>query len=597
MRLQDWLAHSAWTFLATVFLILGIVLFAREGILSPPAPEQSLTLVFIWWSSLCVGVIGLLLGVRDFWQLIRERAAARRLESFIDDPERDRVVDLLREPAPTAAGSIYRSIVGTREQGGWVDRTWLAWTIRSVRGELAVIGRTTRAVAGLLMILAVLGTFAGMRDAVPDLSLAIQNVTRSDMPADGSTADPSGSGQQVRDALDDVSAAFGANFLALFGAVVLGMASLGATTARAKLVRELALAAERLVVASGSGSASGADLADAIRAMTASSQSIHGMRDSIDRLNTMLRGFRADLRQSLEDLGSNVSRSIQVSLEEQMVETLDRTSRGVNDVATALAATTVAYEALIDDQTNSREALDRGVRALEKAADQATGVIQAELATLNTGVESVGDKVDRTGQKLSEGLDQMSAAVRGVERATEASRKSLSEGTRDLREAVKEVEDAAMSQADIVRKWTDATGAYGDKFEAACLALESAGKDTRDAAIKILDRLRQSELAAQGRAEELGIRIEERLAKTNAAIDRVRETLSESTSKSAEALADAANTLEVAAQTFSETMQRLESDRAQLLRQAPVRVELTPRSVEDLSKPRTGGLFRFFRRR
>ena len=600
--------HHAWTILALIIGVAGLFFFASEGLLSPPGGEdRSASILFIWFVSVILGLVGVVLAVLDTGRVLHEQRAAALYAKHLKSRSLESCPKLEHDSRHSSAQMLYRDIVRIHEHDGWLDRGWLDWAIRRTKVELAPIGGATRALAGLLMILAVLGTFAGMRDAVPELADAIQRITGAEsgqtvVGADGGGVQTGPPGEQVRRALNHVSDAFGANLLALFGAVVLGIAAHGAAKGRSDILRVLSVATEREVVASGGREASGADLSTAVRAMTSNAQAVVGTKESIDSLNQMLLDFRRDLRHSLDDLGSNVTRTIQISLEEKMVGTLEATSKGLGRVAEALAATTVAYEGLLQDQDLSRKALQNGVTELERSAQKISSELQHGAEGVRQGVGKLDERIEQQSKAFHSAIGGLSNVIERADSSITEATASLGRSTDQLGDTLRKVEQVAAGQAEAVERWSSATSPYAKAFESAAKALHAVSDDTRLSAVKILDRIRESDLSVQKGFSDLARSMEKDSAAATQAIREagglIARSAEVSTEESKIAMKETAGSLVSASATFRGVVDDLCKSREELLGKPPVRVEISERSIERLAARRKNGrgFFGLFRR-
>ena len=538
-------------------------------------------------------------------------------------------------------------------RGATDPAAWVSSAIRRTNLELTPLGAATRALAAVLLLLAVLGTFAGMRKAVPKLQRAVSSVaTRSE---DAREADLA----QFGEALKDVGDSFGANFLALLGSVVLGVGAFGATRAKAGILSDLASVLDQCASNLPDQDIAGDDLAAAVREVQAVATAVAGTRGSIERLNTSLGGFQRDLAQALNNLGTNVSRTIEVRLQEKLANALDEVTKQLGDVAKAVSATSLAYEGLFKDQAKrfegiegiaaslttsaasvsdsvqtaareSKESLESFGKALERAEKDAGHRIASEVEGLSAATEKAAqgskEALDNFGKALqraeSEAGHMISNEVKGLSEATagfaqqlEAVSKSVKEATAELSSSLRAIQvveeslrDAADKELEAIEKMGELTRPYVDRLDTAIKGLENVAGDTRSGVKLALEQAQEVTRTMLGEFAKLRRdvagdlnRVRQQIETSSVALsNRVDETGTGLTSKIDDAvgqLEGAGESLTTAERGFSSALERYRGSIEQAISRPRVTIDLSEESIDKLASATRKKRRRFFGRR
>src|SRR5690606_38195676 len=274
VRLLPWRAALA----AGLALTLGAATAASLGArLLPAADDAAVTLV---WR---VSVLVLLAGIT--WSLVELLGLAREYRWLAAMKRRSSIDRLLRGDALPRPRAVWRGRCMARL--GRAEAAVPADLRASLRAEAqaasAAIGSATRFFASLLLLLAVLGTFAGMKAALPRLTAAIR--------PDAAEVDPA----SIQQALAGIAAAFGANFLALLGAVILAVLAFGLAAERRHLLAALEHVSERYLYPLLPAGSDVSALQRAVQDMRLSANAVELVGDGVRDLQSTIRSLEQTL--------------------------------------------------------------------------------------------------------------------------------------------------------------------------------------------------------------------------------------------------------------------------------------------------------------
>jgi hypothetical protein len=319
-------------------------------------------------------------------------------------------------------------------------------------------GHVARFAASLLMLLAVLGTFAGVKTALPSLIDAIS-----------ATGGGAGAGaDSMVGPLRAVADAFGGNALALVGAIAVGLMAQGLSVGRRHLLERLELAsaeyiydmqrtqnADPLIAAVSS-------LSGAASAVRDASGSFMGLEGSLQGLS---QSFRAGF-DTLNDQLADLMRQQDEALHQRTSKALDELQARVVAMSGVLEQNTRLYAGLVDRvgerSAESREALQHMQASSEAVAKGLHGIVKA------------GDASRAAADSITEG---MGALVEGTARVEERMA-FLAETVENSLPAIQQVEAVVRSAADRVgeidaraaRHWKDAADEIRREFASLAVA-------------------------------------------------------------------------------------------------------------------------------
>lgn len=257
-------------------------------------------------------------------------------------------------------------------------------------------GSVARFASSLLLLLAVLGTFAGVKTALPGL---IDAVRQTGDGGSGSTAAITGPLQAVADA-------FGGNVLALVGAIAAGLMAQGLLMGRRNLLERLELVSTEYLY--GGLQVGTADpLTEAVRELRETAgqvrdagYSIAGVETGMNALGEAFGDAFDRLNERLVDLAEQQERA----LHERTSQELRELQRRVVDLAGVVEANTRAYQGIVDTvDERGRESRETVERVLQTA-----GSLQQALrsvAEFQASAQRSAEGVQATLQALQEGSD------------------------------------------------------------------------------------------------------------------------------------------------------------------------------------------------
>jgi hypothetical protein len=268
----------------------------------------------------------------------------------------------------------------------------------------ARFGHVARFASSLLLLLAVLGTFAGVKTALPSLIAAIGAAEELATAAEGTS---------IVGPLQAVADAFGGNALALVGAIAVGLMAQGLSVGRRSLLERLELASAEYIY--NNRRATNADpLIAAVETLSATAGEVHnastaflGIEGSLEALGDSFRVAFGSLNDKLAD--------VMAQQDEQLHK---RTSQSLENLEAKVALLTEAvqsnsryYQGLvhrIDERTReSGQAVEtmqhasesltqalKGILRLGNASETASAKLEAGIVTLVQGTEQIGRRME-----------------------------------------------------------------------------------------------------------------------------------------------------------------------------------------------------------
>lgn len=390
-----WILGGA--FLGVVFPLVAQLVFGQDQSLT----EGPTALVAVQLLSLLLVAIGVWAGFRDVWWLRTEWSALSVREFSTPTAV----------PAGRARGDTIADRLDARVQRlgalGGTHHAPRDGLLSLVHGGAARIGGLTRFLAATLLLMAVVGTFLGMRHALPQLQDALgQAIER------GPASDDS-----LRQALKMLSEAFGANLLAILGSVALGSMSFTAIRERSSLTAELvAYCDERLLPRMALGLDASAverlvsELKGSVREMT-------GVGTELGELRRELYQFSIRLDAALHRTEETVRAQPLQDLLRGQTELIGRVgliAEGIQSHAEAAGSSAAAYQGLVEGFRTRDFSLETAARGLESTAQSA-----GEAAA---GVAVRIDQVAGTLGRLSEALSHLTTEFEQQARQLHAAR-------------------------------------------------------------------------------------------------------------------------------------------------------------------------------
>jgi len=537
--------------LGVVFVVLIAVSRPELLVLNASAAESP-TLWMIWSVSVGFIAIGLLSALHDVWRLKEEWQAVekvRKVDIATQSPE--------ARIAGTVVGSRWRAVTQQPPYGRPATR-WFDSQRAQAQSVLGSLGASTRFISGTLLLLAVLGTFAGMKDAIPELIKAIENA--------GSSAAQTSA--PINTALTRVGEAFGANFVALVGSLVLALSAYGAASERRFLLTAIEAVSDDSLYAKW---------VHAPTEQEALGRAIDELQQGVVRLTAVAEGnagFQEELSNHARTLKSAIGslqtalaesvRTQTVVLEQNLSATFGQLSTDIGSIATVLANTSIAYAGLVasmqarhgdldaaatklaEVEETARLGLAQSTDRIRDAIEAATSshaelVESTQRATKDTAValgvvsdaaqglqaaaatqqEAAGDMkavVTDLGQLRREWLDELGLAARRQEEQSERLLVGVSQSQKALARAAEGLADTTTSTAAefkaSVQQLVSGVNRRMDQEQAARAALDESQKGTltalRQSLAEGVDQMRQT----SARGAEMGLAIREALEAT-----------------------------------------------------------------------------------
>lgn len=356
---------------------LAVVVIVMIERLAPKFDRDNLAPWGIWLLSLTILAIGL---VRAAYEAIRLHHEWKALEMLQGDQS------AIRARYPRTVVAIRLAAVQAAIEDRRVEREFRQSNRSLAAARLAGIGTITRFGSSALLVMAVLGTFAGMRNALPPLITAIATAAKAEQAPSGAFGSD-GSGD-IQTALTLVAEAFGSNFLALFGSLVLGLVAFGASLERRDLLTRLEVLSERRLYRQLPADADATELQKAVDELQRSVAAVADIGFAVDRLGTGIGDLRGVLRQTLSDMQSAFSTSIQqhaVRSQQQLNEAIGQLVGTLGTTSRALDATAVSYQGLV----KGLEERDLGVRrAADVLAEHSRGLLVIEERSSATALQA-----------------------------------------------------------------------------------------------------------------------------------------------------------------------------------------------------------------
>lgn len=318
----------------------------------------------------------------------------------------------------------------------------------------ARLGGFARFASSLLLLLAVLGTFAGVKTALPSLIDAISATSAT--PATGGGAAASVETSLVGP-LRAVADAFGGNALALVGAIAVGLMAQGLAAGRRNLLERLELvSAEYIYDRRRSGSAD--PLRVAVETLADTAGEVRDATHSLSGIEGELQGLSEAFREAFDSLNERLTDIVVQQdglLHQRTSETLDQLGRHVAALAGTVDANTRCYAGIVDRvgerSAEAREALERMEQANRALAHALEGINRLG-DTSGQAAAAVEERLKAIGVGTTQVLERMGDVAAGVELArpalaqVEASLRSASERIATIDERASKAWAAAAEQ-------------------------------------------------------------------------------------------------------------------------------------------------------
>lgn len=300
----------------------------------------------------------------------------------------------------------------------------------------ARLGGFARFASSLLLLLAVLGTFAGVKTALPSLIAAISATGGPTVSPDSSYRPSSSTTPSERQGpvdpsrslvgpLLDVADAFGGNALALVGAIAVGLMAQGLAAGRRNLLERLELvSAEYIYDRKRSGSAD--PLRVAVETLADTAGEVRDATQSLSGIEGELQGLSEAFREAFDSLNERLTDIVVQQdnlLHQRTSESLDQLGRHVATLATTVDANTRCYAGIADRvgerSAEAREALERMEQA-NRALGHALEGINRLGDTSGQAAVAVEERLKAIGAGTTQVMERMGEVAAGVELARPA---------------------------------------------------------------------------------------------------------------------------------------------------------------------------------
>ena len=259
----------------------------------------------------------------------------------------------------------------------------------------ARLGSFARFASSLLLLLAVLGTFAGVKTALPSLIDAVSAAAGDGSGVQGSIVGP----------LRAVADAFGGNAFALVGAIAAGLMAQGLALGRRNLLERLELvstefiydrsqstSADPLLIAANALKQTAAEMGEA-------GQSFTGIEAGLNALGTEFRDAFDTFSERLSDLVKEQDARVKERTAGELLEL----RRRMEQIAQTVGENAGVYRGLVD-RVEARAAESRSTM---ERLEQVHGTVERALK----GLVRLGDASSAASERLEQSLASMGAAT------------------------------------------------------------------------------------------------------------------------------------------------------------------------------------------
>lgn len=399
---------------AGLVLLLGAVAILRGLLL----PQDSGPVAVIWGVSILTLLIGVAAAVLDIQWLRREWEVLSEVGSKTHPVEH--AMGLQGPRGDTLIVQRARFIERLRQDESRAPQDIRTHLRSEAVAESARVGSAPRFLGSALLLLAVLGTFAGMKAALPALISAINASAVLPNPGTGAGAPVLAIGP----ALGPVADAFGANFLALIGALAMSVVAYGAALERRQLLGALDRVSEQKLYMLVPEGAAASALERTVLEMTRSIQSVGAFGERVADLQTDIRTLQTALVDAIGNLQSSFTSSLQrqsINIQSQLTETVGRVAKSMHDVSVVLASTATSYEGLVKGleerdlgvQKASAEMRDTGNKVSAQIARASDALVRSgdQVAAIGSTIAGIAETVSQHSQRSEEALAEAAGSV------------------------------------------------------------------------------------------------------------------------------------------------------------------------------------------
>lgn len=321
------------------------------------------------------------------------------------------------------------------------------------------MGSFARYASSLLLLLAVLGTFAGVKTALPGL---IESITSSTAGTGAANANDG----LVR-SLNAVAEAFGGNALALIGAIAVGFIAQGIGFGRRNLLERLELVSAEFVYGQNVTAdanpmqAAMVALRDTAREMHSASGAMLGIEDQLQQLGREFRGAFDTLGNRLQEIAvdheeglySKTSESLELLQQRvnELADTVESNARTYAGLAEAVKTRSQEASRALDAMAESNKQLGTALESIVKTGERS----RESLNTLNTVVDGLtknSDHVVVEVQRVAIATEAIAPAMKQLEATLGTADKRLSESEKMAQEGWKNTADEIARRLESIGK-------------------------------------------------------------------------------------------------------------------------------------------------
>lgn len=366
--------------------------------------------------------------------------AGGRVETLMDDRVR-RILEKARDPYFRVSPDELRGIAETRT---------------------ARYGVFARYASSLLLLLAVLGTFAGVKTALPGLIDAVSQ-TGGVQPGAADIAAP----------LRAVADAFGGNALALVGAIAVGLMAQGLATGRRNLLERLELVSTEFLYGGLHGGGSADPLTEAVRELRETAASVRDTGRAIEGLESGMNGLSESFHEAFERLNERLvelAAQQDQALHQKTGNELRELQRRVGTLAETVEGVARAYHGIVDTVQERSQASEQAIDLMRQSAVSLHAALRS-LGGYQAGAERTAAGVQQTLAALLEGSEAVVARMEAVADAVGRAQPAID--TVDLMlqqvaERVSSVDERAAAA------WAQAAQSMNGRLSAAVEALQAS---------------------------------------------------------------------------------------------------------------------------
>jgi phage shock protein A len=306
-------------------------------------------------------------------------------------------------------------------------------------------GSSARYASSLLLLFAVLGTFAGVKTALPGLIAAV---------SDGATGPAGAAVGNIKEPLQAVADAFGGNALALIGAIALGLMAQGILLGRRNLLERLELISSEYIYRDVGVSATN-PLTSAVEALNRTARDIRASNGALLGIEGGLETLGADFQrsfQALENRLADLAGNHETELYGKTERALAALHAKVGDLADTVATNASVYGGLVD-RIGERAAESRDAITQLRDSNVTLRDAMSSITTVGHQSRAAFEDMERASQQLASGGDAMREQLGSLTHAITESQPTLRHVDTMMQTALQRMEELDRKAAE---SWKDA---------------------------------------------------------------------------------------------------------------------------------------------